>query len=908
METALSSTGTKWATGRPLYPGDIGRNFGAYWPLPDYKKDYWLLQALFAEKLVYSSSEAGAGYDNQMFRYGAASSGWVVSRLLRQFPEQVLERSLRYGVEGDEKFFSTRRAVDFIEQHKILADAVLLNQRNDRDSTLLLGEKAQNRYVISPAFAEAGPRGWSSLHAASKNTGFQDSTWEIHYWLLRCLFPDVTTGILEADHAWSNNAHLEEAQGKAVEYGMAVPLTLRRGRSFDFVDSDLKPVPVYDQALGIAQHLVFEVLNPIHHRGGKYQVRSENAAAHLLVMFMYDDFFLSNRPASETGMEKQWAGNIVLQHYNSPQEMEKYARLKEVMLPFLAEHCNWPTLHRFFEYDPHMQEYWEDKVLRSGKPLLTNEKIIAEVMSETPIGGLRNKELVKFLEEGSAPSTAKYQFNITGKPDMPAGSIPDPQARKWDNKIFGNWLWQRMGDDDPDHWTSDQNAAWVALQAFLEKGSRPFKNPNRLLYLDDPFGGLRASSFLEEHNIDHPEEHLSGAFSAQASGKTKYWIRYGEEQAADFRDWIRALNGDKNFKKWREKEKVGNIDSLSAIARALDYTGRREAFDTEWHKALGAKGPMHMSGLAMQWVAEKIIGMQDQGVILPAGHTTDLQCWLLGQSLTAAVGKTPRTYSGGKYKQKIFMDFDYIKPATHKYEGEPVQMDLADIIIHLGSQLKAELEKPNPSKRTGLITTMIRALDIYERRMDPMRRNQVIEQEPHSGVCSEDSIIDFDQVDKSLFAFYSEDQGIFDFADDEAPIERIKDGQYDKYFNSPEYLAFKQREKDKPSDYYARALTGTDGQVDMVKKAALAKMFWAWMCAEAVELAPAQPGKAAKYAPVAGHLRVRGAPFIDRQFLLDVNSENKKAHDWFHTLNRHERSNIFWQGTKRVEHRTAAVR
>lgn len=901
METATVKSGSKWislklleneqVTLKPLYGGDLIHNNACYYPFPEKFDDFWRLLSMNAEDFTYDDARFKWGYDKQAMIYASASSGWFGRRMAERFSDQVLRHSVERLTNESTPFFSDQRLADVLDP-QVMAKVYKHNyDNNDRDARVA-AQHMRDVFIYAPVHREEFLRSIGGKHALTRGAFYEDITFEVHFWGPRLIHRDTTHGIYVGDHAWSRNGALEKALGAAIQYGDPQLMDIRMGETFHKTDIYNRPISIFDQACEDARHLVYEVGRPVFDSDGQaFERRSDTAAALLLSRFAYDRAY-RNEAAS---LDKSRVNESVKAHYASAHEMERMAHLQRLMLPFLAQHCNTPTLKNIRAHDPFLDAAWEEMVLPSLKNK-TSSAEYAQILSYIPRGGFEERSILKYAQTLSDSPQPLPVIRLDGKaPQPPANDVPDvpnglpknPFSCDWDPGIYNDRGFARLGQTsnpqhapDNDHLTFAQAACEMKINTALSAGIRPYDKPHRVLYLDDPAGGVRAALWKQEKQIDNPSE-MSAKFDAFAQGGEKFSESVARETGDDFKDRVRDLALGEKEKSWRAHNKIGLIDTLSDIKASLDYTGRREAHDTERHEALAAYGAMHVPPLAVETMARRLIGLEENGLILPAGHLTDLQLWCCSEGLSAALGKSPRAYSGGKYKFDFFMDYDHWKPSSER--GDPEPMDLADMVIHLGLMAKADLEKPDPARRQALYVVLARFLDAYERVLDPTSRNQVTLRDEFTGADSIKTIIDLKQVKPEFLRFMNYDSGLFDFVHDPNLEDRLGDPEYNAFFKDPEYLAFKQPEKDKQNGFYASYAS------DPVEKARLAKMIWAYMRAEVQEVGPGQAFV------VPGNLTLRGIRNFDHAHLTDLHRDYREAHRAWHNLSAHDRANIFKQ-------------
>jgi hypothetical protein len=887
MQSLCASTGSKWITDKPNYPGDLFNNSGCYWPVPDYTQDYWKLQHTAAEKFTYGRSNAKYAYREQAMFYYAASSGRDLIPELMLYPERVIEHARRFTDDKDTPYLTVRRAADVLDPERMQNIFALNYQRNAAEAAVA-AHHMRDTYIIAPAHREQMLRSLSSKHSILRGVGFEDAVFEKHLWGPLCLF-DATKGIYGGNAAWSFNAPMEKALGAAIQYGVAVPLQARQGASFDVTDIWNRPVSVVDQACEDARGIVDVVGTKVKLRdGAEVRFRFETAVALLLTRFMYDDMYRKGDPA----LESDHAHPIVKAHYANDEDQRRFVQLKEIMLPYMAEFCNWPTLRRILNHDPALKDYWDEHVVPSRKNLRPEAEIEAAILGYLPRGGYDNAALrAKVQERRDAPKT--LQFAMQSLPQMSHGQHIDPFDGKQDPQFFNDRNFARLGgtsspqdEPDPDHYTRGQAAAVMTLAEFLHDGLPPANAPRTVLYVDDVTGGARAANFREKQKIDNLGEQ-SSIIDPLADGGSSYAEDVAAETSAELSDRVRMLALGNESADWRKTYNIGNVVPSSDVRASLGmYAGYREGTKTMFHWALAAKGPLKLGGDVEQTIVRRWIDLELNGMVLTPGDVSNNSCRYIAEGVLVATGLTKRTHEGARYQFEFFMDDDDSVAVTRR--GAPRKLDLADLIIHVGMKTKQDLDMLHPPKNRDQYVTMARLLQTYEMLIDPVNCNTVIKRDEHSGKDTKASIVDWNQVDPAFigFAAHQPNPAVFALTDIK---ERGDRPDYDAFVKDPDYQAFLKNKLD------VAALIE-----DPAQKAKLAHMIWFYM---RVDMAvPPQ-----KKVPVIGHLLIKGIQAFDRDDTINLPPEYQKARDWWHNLSAKQKANIFEQKTLFINGPAVAV-
>ena len=883
-----ASTGSKWISTSPLYPGDLFHNMGCYWPVPDYTQPYWEMAHAAAEKYAYGSANARAAYRKVAMFYDAASSGPDLIPLIMAYPDRVIEHARRFTTDSDVPYLTARRATDVLDP-ELMQSVFATNYRRNVTASAVAAQAMRDTYIVGPAHREQMLRALQSKHSILRGISFEDAIFEMHLWGPFCLL-EATRGIYGNTAAWSFNAPIEKALGHAIQYGSVTPLMLRHGTNFDVTDIWNRPVPVVDQAWEDARGLVDVVGSKVKlFTGEGVSFRFETAVALLLSRFMHDEFYRSGNRELEAGR----AHDIVKKHYASEDDQQRFAHLKELMLPYMAEFCDWPTLHRILDKDPSLKAYWDEYVVPARSRLKPEADIESAILGYLPRGGYDSTSLRRKVEERRDPPR-RLQFALQTLPQMAHGQHLDPFDRHFDPKLFNDRSFARLGgtsspqdDPDPDHYTRGQAAAVMTIAELLHAGLPPADAPRTVLYLDDAASGVRSADFAAKNRIDQQAEQAA-IFDPLADGGHSFAEDVAAENQADFMDRVQALALGPNYADWRNDFRIGNVVPASDVRRSLDmYTGYREGTKTMFHKALVTEGPLKLGGDVEAAITRRWIGLELNGLVLVPGEVSDRACRYIAEGVLAATGLTPRTHEGGRYQFEFFMDDDVHLPPQRR--EAPRKLDLADLMIHVGSRAKRVLDAPHPAKNRDLLVTTARLMQIYEMLIDPAHCNMRTERDGRSGKDTKFSIINWNQVDPSFvdFALHQPGMPVFALSDASTRGERA---DYEAFVADPDYQAFANDR-----------LNTAEWLDDPGKKAKLAYMTWFYMRAAVIETPKMD-------IPVTGNLLVKGAHAFDRDDTVNLPDDYQKARSWWHNISAIERANILGQHkTLRVHGPNVAV-
>lgn len=903
MKSRANATASKWLVYKPRWDGDLIGNMGLYHPVPknpENPDDYYKTLLTNAEHFMHdvSRNQFGynvGGYKQAMFNY-AASSGYHAYELAARFPEQILDHSLRQAPEGDTPHLTIQGAGRVLDPENMGADVFMRNYVHAESDAATAARFMPDTCVVAPHHREMFLRALKDIYPMTFGAVYEDLTFEVHFWGGSLLF-DYAKDIHERDHQWSRNAIPEEAMPAAAQFGKTELLQIREGQNYDTTDLRNRPISLVDRAWEVARHIVdvttWEVAGTGKYEGQSYSFRTDPAAAYLAILFMYDEFY---RDPDYMALDRDWAHPVIKAHYADDGQRAQFAALKDMMLPYLAQHCDTMTLRRILDNDPALARYWDEQVKPQAEKTCDLTILVPAVLSYVPRGGFYHADLQKKAQKFAAKGEAKavpvkwtWQDDPKIKsrpvadkaqmPPMPLGlrGAPTFDASR-DPSLFNDRNFARLGgtsapdrDPNPDQYNRAQLAAIQTASGLRETGLRPAKAPRKFFYLDDPQNGLRASHFrfAEGRRIDDPRD-VGAAFDAHAEGGKSYRHKHGKEAAEAYGARVLDLLAAPEYAEWREEGGFGNVQTISDIVASLKINeDLRGAFNTEMYESIAAPGPMRTAAETVETIARRLIGLEMNATVIPAGNLTPQSWRLLGEAVLATIGKTPRDYEGGMFDHEIFVDFDYDKPAQEK--SAPQKQDLADLIVRFGLPLKEAMEKQKPLLLRDEYVTLARMLDVYEKIVDPARCNVLMEKHQRSGKAERDVVLDLAQIDPYFKDFANYDPGLV--------------GSMEEFENAEDYQRFLKGEMS--ADEISERLA------DPVEKAKLAKYMWFYMRRQKL------PGH--ENLPVEGMMLIRGIQAFDRTDLIDLPDEYDAAFDLKENLQALNKVKVAGAGRKHIK-------
>ncbi len=860
METKLSSQGAKFISDTPLYEGDLINNQGSYWPRPIKDDPYWTMLQKNAEGFTFDGSRFAAPHKKAMM-YCAMSGGWLGYEKAERYPHKILEHSQRIKDPNDSEFMTIQRLQEALDSSIMGPDIFARNGRLNQAAVEYASRHMPDYHISGPDDREGTLRALHSIHPILRSASYQDAVFEQGVWGPECLL-EYRRGIYFADHAWSRNAALEKGVALAVQYGNKFTLDARDGMGYDIVDIQGRPVSITDQAWEDARHIVDVV-----ERG----FRTELAVALLASRFMHDDLWASGAKT----LDRRHADKGVKAHYANPAQQERMKLLKDTMRPYLAERCNWPTLHRVLREDPALENYWNNEVLPSRPNFKSIPAVEKLILPYVPRGGFEHPALKIKAEQRADPKTL-VSFPLAAKPARTLGIHDNPFDAKSDPKIFNDRNWARLGatskpDQTPanDHLTFEQIAALLVVNA-TRKARRPANAPRVALYLDDPKGGKAGAEFIKEHGIANPGK-LAGSFDPLARSGANFHDTLVLENGQFLGGRLKAYASSYALSNWRDDYQMGNVIGLSDFAAAgskYKHNGLRQGIQAE--------GPAEMTVAGIETAVRRFIDIEANAIILPAGEITQRQSRYLVEGALAALGQAPRHDNGTEFQMEFFIDD--LQNDEDGNPAEPRKAGLAEIIIRMGTQLKSKMEQPNfdPRQHRDLIVSTARMIDIYEKLIDPERCNVKTTRDPKSGEDKQSKIIDWNQVDPDFYL------PLITYAPAapeliETAIHKVGENTDLKAFTDDAgFKAFMKAENLKTDS--ERAIPQ-----DPAEQAKAVQNIWFLMRAM-----PITPD-----APVPGLIALKGMSAFDEYDLRDLPDSYGKAKSWNANLGARERTRIF---------------
>jgi len=702
-------------SGKSNHPFDFLNNPLFFDPQPDQDSEYTHKHNARV-KLAYVAANAVSRGLNFVFIPGSMSNGYRGYEIVKKNDNKILQNTeARYG----EPFLTTQRLTHNIAS-EVVEDELILHNRQQQHSFAAMAERRHPDFAVLPPVAFEGPiRVIRENSALSQGAAFQDWTFE-NWWVPRVI--DCSGMMLGGDHAYSRYANMEEMTADLIQCGFLDKFRdhVGAGDTFDITDSEGRQVTLADRAWETAKHIVDVVDDDF---------RTDLAVAALVVRFQIDDWLRENSKIINTDKL-----HPVLKK-RSKEELAQMDRLKEIMLPYIAEKCaHWMP----FEKDKNLKQYFKKSIVPARDKFSAESHAInkKELFSYMPRGGFVHPHKLK---TPSKESTIEQDFNFTVRPPKRRGT--DGRYFNSPAKIFDDNLFAKR--------TTWEKATLCFVMGAKEAHYLPENAPRTTFYVCEPKGGMAAQEYAQKHSVDwlresQGAESLTGAnsFYERVMSKNKKRDSVTQETLAD--------------------ETALKDRGVRNIVSSLDFGESDEAV-SENRIAIAAKGGDRLSpdarlALQMEWMDRNA-----EVVVLRKGwqyHPQEVQ--LMMRAVLHATGQVDRPYEGGKYRMEIFEhDADAKNPAERLKK-----QDLHSLAQTLASVVEPWLDSPSQVPARAHYVTMARLLEVGDKLMDPGARNYDLPRDSETAAVQkkDNETIGWQHVDRDFISFkYSAPQKAADF-------------------------------------------------------------------------------------------------------------------------------------------------
>ncbi|MCB9991804.1 MAG: hypothetical protein H6867_10640 [Rhodospirillales bacterium] len=714
--------------GRQICPLDFINLPIHYDPRPEPGTEYTQRLTDAAKMSYVAANEMGFGIQDRLaFRASGMSNGALAYGLVEDYasdPAQGFKKihlnniiSLamrRFG----KAVKTTQNLKNTVAGSELLNRVILPNREADYRAGNLMESTYPDQAWVYPIGYENAVRMQKSSNALSQGASYQDWTFE-YWWGARVV--DMNTFVYDGEKRFdSRNLGIEDNMANLIQLGYLdkVREHVGPGKNFDVLDRHGNHVPLTDRAWGRAKH-VFERTEQGY--------ASDLAISVLLGEFMIDDWLRGKSAPAEFDAPDMKKVHPVLAK-RSPEELARMDRLKEVMLPYIAEKCL--DFQPFYQEDPNLKKYIEEVVIPAKGQFkdLKLADVQKALFSEDILGDMNSSDIRK--EKNAAAKAFDTAANDNGFLSKPA------KRRDTDGHYFKTPS-RLFNDDDYGQLSLWEQAALPYMMGAMESFRLPENAPRSLFYVAEPKGGPLAEAYMGKHKLDWLKE----AYSAEDQVDSKH----------SFAQDVIAKNKQKhpkNLAKLAKSDALGKR-GIANIVSSQNFINIAEAAE-KYRNFVAAAGPQKISPRARLALMKEWMHRNPQAIALRKGwetHHDETQLAL--EALKIATGLVDRPYDGGNFKMEIFV-FD-------EKSGSLEKQSLYDLVTTLGNAVEAKLDKdvPPPAREHYLaLARMLRILDAYK---DPGGMNVRVYKDRTDADTEKDELIQWRNADPALMAFMHED-------------------------------------------------------------------------------------------------------------------------------------------------------
>jgi len=731
MSTLLTTYIGNINASKPTYAGDLINNDALYTPVPDYDSDLFKRLSMNA-KLFASVGSLMDADQKKAFPVAAMSTGWRAYEAALRMPNKVKQNAkAKFG----EEFLTIQRLSDVVPTNTIRADILVPNSLKNQREAEIIGQNFEDYVINAPGDREGFLRAIHDIHSILQGAHYEDWVFEKYIWGPEVL-TDTHEVIYVGDKSYSRCGATEQAVALAVQYGNKTALAARKNETMNVKDIYGREISQVDMAWEDCKQVVDVV-----ERG----FRTEASVALILTRFMYDDWYESGKGPIARSKVHHTVKKA------SDEDKARMKALKELILPYIAEKCDWSTLQPVLDNDPALRKFWDTKIAPLKGKMQPVKKIKDTLFSYYPRGGFKHPELYDLVKERRDPEDVKQNFNLEAKKSRMLGAHDPVFHPKWHAKRFEDFDFEYLGNTADPHDPVDNDrlyftqAASIVVSNAVRKSRPQYKNHRTFLYVSSPISGADVADYINENGIEDYDE-IYQLFDPSSDDET-FEISHAIPTKQKNKARAKEILNDADWANAKQVGKVISMELMDDIAAQVHM--HDEGLHADRTQAVGAEGPQYFTPAAKLTCAKRIVDHQVQGVIIPPGPLMDAKQYrIIIEALLVATGQVDRPYDGGKYDMEFYRD---------NGDGLPPQkIDLADLILLMGKTVEKLLDQPNPLPMRRHYVAMARILDIYEKAIDA-NVNVHSSMNAGTGKIEDETAINWNQVDPQLTAFLDDD-------------------------------------------------------------------------------------------------------------------------------------------------------
>ena len=707
--------------GKQIHPFDWVNLPIFYDPEPEEGSDY-TKRLRSATKFAYVAANEVSYGVKYRFRPSSMSNGPLAYDLAEDYKDKIrANMAVRFG----KPFLTTQNLKANVASTEMISRVIFPNREEDFRAANTSEDTFRDDGIVVPIEFENVPRTQRANNAMSQGASFQDWTFEC-WWMPRVV--DATGHIQDGARTYSRYANIEDMTADVIQLGYLddVRDVVGPGKEYAVTDRHGIHINLTDRAWERARHIVDVVERGFH---------TDLAVATLIAEFQIDEWLRDDK-AQPIGFDKLDKKKLHETYtHRSDEELARMDELKEIMLPYLAEKC---MDMADYKRDPNLSAFIESHIDPIKKPKTDPKQILKTLFDYEPRGAYKNPRYTAAAKKsdlskrfGDVVDNAFLPDKVIKRRSTEGGYFTRP-AELFDDNLFKDLsIWEQ--------------AALPFAMGAMESFRLPENAPVSMFYVAEPKGGPRAQKYMKKNDVTWLKEAYADA--DPVDDKDGFFSAVISANMGNIDTEVTALSKDGAFSKVRGGRNIVTSVNFINIAKAAE----------KFRDFVAADGPQRFSPKARLALMTEWLDRNPQMMALRKGWTTHHdEVQLAVRGVMIATGLVERPFEGGNYRMEIF-------ESDPKGKNSMVKMDLADMILSLGNEVKRLMNDGGeiaPAREHYVsMARLIQILDMYN---DPANMNYEFYKNGRTGQTRKEEIIAWKNVDPALMAFTRDDPAKFE--------------------------------------------------------------------------------------------------------------------------------------------------